>query len=287
MAKKALGPERLPPPRLTEPKANAAQKIQAQIEKGQQIRNKEIRTKDELDEARAECSKWSKYNTELLQRIFDNSSMADEYNRFYGKAISMHPTLPELIDDFRRDMDDSINRLEAIHDRLDLIPEPAAGPSPTIPPPTSTENSTDVFIVHGHDDAAKETVARFVEKLGIGAIILYEQPNASRTIIEKFEAYANVGFAIILLTPDDICASRDKATEGKARARQNVIFELGYFFGRLGRQRVCALHKEGVELPSDIHGVLYVPMDNGGAWRLALAREMKHAGLPIDMNKAV
>lgn len=284
MAKKAPRPtEKLPPPSLTEPRASVTQKIQVQIEKGQQIRNKEIRTKDELEEARSERSKWSKYNTELLLRLFDNSTMADEYDKFYGGVFSMNPTLPQMVDDFREDMDDSINRLEAIRDRLDLIPESSANPSPA----ASTQVGTDVFIVHGHDDAAKETVSRFVEKLGLKVIILHEQPSAGRTIIEKFEAYANVGFAIVLLTPDDVGALRDKATEGKPRARQNVIFELGYFIGRLGRQRVCAIYKEGVELPSDIHGVLYVLMDNSGAWRLALAKEMKHVGLPVDMNKAV
>ncbi len=288
MAKKASGStEKLPPPNLTEPRASAAQKIQAQIMKGQQIRNNEIRTKDELDESRAESSKWSKYNTELLLRLFNNSLMANEYDRFLGGVISMDPTLPQMINEFREDMDDSINRLEAIRDRLDLIPEPSANPSPATSSAANTQVGNDVFIVHGHDDAAKETVARFVEKLGPKVIILHEQPSAGRTIIEKFEAYANVGFAIVLMTPDDVGAPRDMATQGKPRARQNVIFELGYFIGKLGRRKVCALYNERVELPSDIHGVLYVPMDSSNAWRLELAKEMKHAGLPVDMNKAV
>jgi len=288
MAKKASkSAEKPSPPSLTESRASAAQKIQVQIDKGQQIRNKEIRSRDELEEAQAERSKWSKYNTELLLRLFDNSSMADEYNAFYGGVINMNPTLPQMVDDFREDVDDSINRLEAIRDRLDLIPEPSANPTSTVSPSERIQPGTDVFIVHGHDDAAKETVARFIEKLGMKVVILHEQPNAGRTIIEKFEAYSNVGYAIILLTPDDVGAPRDKATDGKPRARQNVIFELGYFIGKLGRQRVCAVYKEGVELPSDIHGVLYVMMDSGGSWRLSLAKEMKHAGLSVDMNKAV
>ena len=288
MVKKASKPaEKLPPPSLTEPRASAAQKIQAQIEKGQQLRNKELRTKDALKEVRLECSKWSRYNKELLLRLFDNSTMADEYDRFYGGGISMDPTLPQMIDDFREDMDDSINRLEAIRDRLDLIPESSASPLPATSPAASTQIGTDVFIVHGHDTAAKETVARFIEKLGLMAIILHEQTSAGRTIIEKFEAYANVDFAIVLLTPDDIGAPRDKATDGKPRARQNVIFELGYFIGRHGRQRVCAIYKEGVELPSDFKDVLYVLMDSGGAWKLTSVQEMKYAGLPVDMNKAV
>lgn len=279
--------EQPPPPSLTAPRESAVQKLQVQIDKGQQIRQKEIRSQAELEDVRAERIKWSKYNTELLLRLFDNSSMADEYNAFYGAIIDRNPTLQEMIEEFREDMNDSINRLEAIRDRLDIIPDPSENPSSAKSTLGSIKVGTDVFMVHGHDDAVKDTVARFVEKIGVKVVILHEQPNAGRTIIEKFEAYSNVGFAIVLLTPDDVGATHEMADDLKQRARQNVIFELGYFIGKLGRQRVCAIYKEGVELPSDIHGILYVMMDTDGSWRLALAKEMKHAGLSVDMNKAV
>ena len=290
MAKSTSKPsEKLPPPSLTESRDSAHQKIQVQIDKGRELRNRPINSREELEMAHAERSKWSKFNTELLLRLFDNSSMADEYNRFYGGVISMRrPTFQEVVNEFREDMDDSITRLEAIRDRLELIPEIAAITTSAAPSlATAATLGQDVFVVHGHDEAAKEAVSRFIEKLGIKAIILHEQPNAGRTIIEKFEVYSNVGFAVVLLTPDDIGASRDKATEGKPRARQNVILELGYFIAKLGRERVCALYKEEVELPSDIYGVLYIPIDTAGAWRLSLAKEMKHAGYPVDMNKAI
>ena len=143
-----------------------------------------------------------------------------------------------------------------------------------------------VFIVHGHDEAAKHAVARFVEKLGLEAIILDEQPSEGLTIIEKFEKYARIAdFAIVLITHDDVGAPIKKKEELKLRARQNVVFELGYFFHALGRKGVCALYKEGVELPSDIYGVVYVLMDELNAWQLKLAREMKRAGLSVDLNK--
>ncbi len=146
--------------------------------------------------------------------------------------------------------------------------------------------SDQIFIVHGHDEASKETVARFVEKLELHPIILHEQPNAGRTIIEKFEDHSNVGFAIVLLTPDDFGAPRN-SHDLKPRARQNVILELGYFIGKLGRGKVCALYKEGVEIPSDYQGVLYIPMDSAGAWRTALAKEIKNAGIEVDLNKTL
>ena len=289
MARKTSQPiEKLPPPNLVVPRAVAYQKIQEQIDKGVLLRDRPINSEQGLDEARSERSKWSKYNSELLLRLFDNSSMADEYNRFFGGVISMSPTFPQLLREYRENADDSINRLEAIRDRLDLIPEPENAENQNTPPKISAKPlGQDVFLVHGHDEASKEAVSRFIEKLGFKAVVLHEQPNAGRTIIEKFEDYSNVGFAIVLLTPDDIGAARDKATEGKPRARQNVILELGYFIAKLGRERVCALYKEEVELPSDIYGLLYVSLDTAGAWRLSLAKEMKHAGFPLDMNKAI
>jgi len=143
----------------------------------------------------------------------------------------------------------------------------------------------DIFIAHGQDETAKESVARFVERLGPTVVILHEQPNVGRTIIEKFEDHSNVAFAIVLLTPDDIGAPNDKKGETKPRARQNVILELGYFMGKLGRGRVCALYKEGIEIPSDYQGVLYIPMDSAGAWKMELAKEIKNAGIEVDLNK--
>ena len=144
-----------------------------------------------------------------------------------------------------------------------------------------------VFVVHGHDEGAKESIARFLEKLGFEPIILHEQASGGRTIIEKVEHYGEVAFAVVLLTPDDIGGSISNPEVQQPRARQNVILELGYFIGRLGRPHVTALVKEGVERPSDIDGVVYVAMDSTGGWRVQVAREMKAAGLDVDLNLAV
>ncbi len=140
-----------------------------------------------------------------------------------------------------------------------------------------------VFIVHGHDEAVRESTARLVSRLGLEPTILHEQPNRGQTVIEKFEkSSAGAHFAIILLTPDDFGGKDGESP--RPRARQNVILELGFFFGALGRSRVCVLYTEGVELPSDYNGIVYVPLDRNGAWKLTVAKEMKAAGLPIDLN---
>jgi predicted nucleotide-binding protein len=143
-----------------------------------------------------------------------------------------------------------------------------------------------VFIVHGHDDNAKLNTARFVESLGLKATILHEAPNTGRAIIEKFEGQAaESSFAIVLLTPDDVGYVTNNSNTPLYRARQNVIFELGYFCGLLSRAKVFVLCKQGVEMPNDYLGVVYTPMDDAGAWKLKLAQQMKNSGLNIDMTK--
>lgn len=145
-----------------------------------------------------------------------------------------------------------------------------------------------VFIVHGHDSGAKESVARFVKKIGLEPVILHEQPRSGRTVIEQLEIHGDSsGFAIVLLTPDDVGASASKKESVSGRARQNVILELGYFLGKLSRRRVCALYKDGVEIPSDINGVLYVPFDADAAWRMRLAQELIEVGFSIDLKALI
>jgi len=145
--------------------------------------------------------------------------------------------------------------------------------------------SRKVFIVHGHDDGARETVARFLERIGLEAVILHEQANQGRTVIEKVVAHSDVGFAVVLLTPDDEGCVRGGVPE--PRARQNVLLELGYFIGRLGREKVCALKRGTLEIPSDFAGVVWETMDSNGGWKQALARELEAAGHSIDWNKVM
>jgi predicted nucleotide-binding protein len=161
-------------------------------------------------------------------------------------------------------------------------------PPPSQPLPTSQVHpkpSNKVFVVHGHDEAALQAVARFLEQLGLDAVVLREQADQGRTIIEKFEECADqVGFAVVLLTPDDVGGSA-AAPQSVTRARQNVIFELGYFAGKLGRGRACLLRKGAVEIPSDLYGVIYTEMDGAEGWKVKLVKEFKAAKLDFDANR--
>jgi len=191
-----------------------------------------------------------------------------------GKSRSIL-LLNQAIKGLTEDLEQFSGRPDAIFDHLDsdLEPEPV--------------QKTDIFIVHGHDSPAKIEVARLIERAGLKAVILHEQPNQGRTIIEKFEAHGGAaGFAVILVTPDDV-GGVDK-DHLQPRARQNVIGEMFWFAGRLGRDRVCALMKGDIEMPSDFAGVGYTAMDDRGAWKQELLREMQAAGYKnLDWGSAL
>jgi predicted nucleotide-binding protein len=173
----------------------------------------------------------------------------------------------------------AVRSLEEELSASDMLVQPQAAVAPAPKPKNS------IFLVHGHDEAALHEVARFVKQIDLEPIILREQPDMGRTIIEKFEHFAGqVGFAIVLLTPDDIAGTQGMP-DSALRARQNVIFELGYFVGKLGRGRACLLRKGNVEIPSDLAGVIYKELDAGGGWKIQLGMELKAANLDFDANK--
>lgn len=140
----------------------------------------------------------------------------------------------------------------------------------------------EVFVIHGRDNETKTAVSNFLRELGLKPVILDEQLNQGQTVIEKLEQSAQVGFAVALFTPDDIGSLQSKENTLTPRARQNVIFELGYFIRRLGRKRVCALTKGRVEIPSDYAGVVYIPLDDSEGWKQRLLEELKSAGLEVN-----
>ena len=150
--------------------------------------------------------------------------------------------------------------------------------------------SNKVFVVHGHDHALKTDIERFLRELHLEPIVLHRQPDRGRTLIEKFEEHSDVGYAFILLTPDDISYAADQeiladsAREKERRARQNVIFEFGYFVGKLGRDRVCCIFKAGVTLPTDLAGLVYKEVaETIETQAFSILRELKAAGYRLNL----
>lgn len=279
-----------PPAKLLVSRKIAEEKITGLIKEAQQILKSAktiwAPTPDAIfppgiNREEADREKWAKFAIHLLKTLFTDDSIAREFGDSWLTYTAGLDKRRQLADWIKA----KIVRLESVVQRLPLFlvaEKPVQDKAAPAPP---KQQSKDIFIVHGHDEAAKQVVARFIEKLGLHAIILHEQPDKGRTIIEKFEDHTDVGFAVVLLTPDDMGYPKDKPSEGKPRARQNVVLELGYFSGILGRSSVCALLKGDIEIPSDYAGVLYTPMDNAGAWKFTLAREIKAAGIDVDLNK--
>ena len=267
-------------PQLLKPKTEIEQRLQAQVEIGKNLLGRQLNCEEDLDQLREDVRRWDDFNESLLQRLFTPSVVQREYsNAFYGIIVA-GASQYERFEDEKKDIRKKLNCLESILARLDIF----ADENPQHVDASMIEITNRVFVVHGHDRALLSEVARFLENIGVEPVILAEQPNQGSTVIEKFERHANVPFAVVLLTPDDVGHNVSESTD-RYRARQNVILELGYFVGRLGRSRVAPLYVEGVEIPSDFHGVLYIPVDRAGLWQLKLAKEMKAAGIEIDLNK--
>ena len=233
--------------------------------------------------------RWSR-NTEvaILNTFEGQSRHIKEFNRIpYSPAFVTSGTSDQIFQRaYVRGLDSAGSVLASMIDEINEYWEETEVDPVVVESTNQSANQHDVFVIHGRDNEIKETVARFLGVLQLNPVILHEQPSQGRTIIEKFEDHAHAAFAVALLTPDDVGGLESERGELKRRARQNVIFEFGYFVGRIGRERVCAITKGNVELPSDYNGVVYIPIDDTG-WKLTLVREMKAAGLDVDANLAL
>jgi predicted nucleotide-binding protein len=220
---------------------------------------------------------------DVLARVFGNSA---EHLRFIGMVEKTRDPLRWK----ESALHAMYNARNFLAEELEFAPKSASPSEPSsVPAKTarkSTAANTSVFIVHGRDGPAKVEVARLLERAGLNAVILHEQPNAGRTIIEKFEDHGgSAGFAVVVITADDVGGL--DAQNLQPRARQNVIGEMFWFAGKLGRDRVCALKRGDVEMPSDFAGVGYTDMDDRGAWKAELLRELEAAGYAVDWRKAL
>jgi predicted nucleotide-binding protein len=274
---------------LTMNREDARERLRERAERAATVFPSRIESQNDLSEAQEQEKKWRAYNRELLCKIFTTEDYAHDYD---NSCIPMHHIqdryfdigLDTLASRLRESIKRQVARLESIIDRLELVDEPSIDRTGA----TAPQDRSKVFVVHGHDEGALQAMARFLQTIGLQAIVLREQPDQGRTVIEKFEACASeVGFAVALLTADDL-GGPVAASEQAARARQNVIFELGYFAGSLGRGHACLLRKGDVEIPSDLFGVIYTDFDHPAeGWKIKLARELKAAGFKFDADKVL
>ena len=270
-------PAQLPPPsELKLPLDEAKAALAEQIVEGKMLRGTGEEPEVDLDELRQNVSQWRDYNRTWLDR-YVGGELAREYHdtsTHYGFGAKLSAS--QEFNFIRRELLSEVGKLESISNRLDLVSTESGEGRATV---KSAGSSGDVFIVHGSDEGKAALVARVIDNsTDRKAVILHEQPNGGRTLIEKFEHNAGAaGYAVVILTADDEGAMKGRAAS--PRARQNVVFEMGFFFGLIGRQRACVLYEPGVEKPSDIEGIVYVEWDVAGAWKTKLLSELAHAGI--------
>ena len=237
----------------------------------------------------APFEKWRRNAQVAITNTFgDNSNNLSEFNSISFSPGVYFSRMPDshFQQAFSRGMASAESMLESMIEEIQEYWDddlPSSSQANLSEKPFNQSNK--VFVIHGRNQATREKVARFLEKLELIPVILHEQPNSGRTIIEKFEDYADVGFAVVLLTADDVGGLTQEETDLMPRARQNVVFEFGYFIGKLGRDKVCALVQESIERPSDCDGLVYVHLDERDSWNMELIRELMAAGLKIDTNK--
>jgi predicted nucleotide-binding protein len=254
--------------KLTRSREDAKAKIEERIQKGFELKQRPVDTRESYDTLRNDYNKWDSFNVELLKRSFNSDEIAEEYSYWgVGTLALKEPTLGEKIAATYKDVDKKIHRLDSISERLELIPldenQGDIGQKSNESLDLKLPRSNKVFVVHGRDEISKTNLEVFLHEIGLEPVVLHRQADEGMTIIEKFEKHSDVGYAFILLTPDEVAylASEDTLSDedrGKEyRARPNVIFEFGYFIGKLGRSRVCCLHTGLTSLPSDVSGMVY------------------------------
>ena len=250
------------------------------VRRGQElVRRFETRWDDEAGDA---YRAWQDHSRQLLRFLFIADEISEHLRAVYARMCLRHALRAT---DQREDLTTDLREVEAVARELGL----QAGVLDSDAVRAGSEPGADgkVLVVYGRNREVKEQVARFLMKLGLEPILLDEQPAMGRTPIEKLEAQAAIAFAVVILTGDDVGGLATKPRTLRPRARQNVLFELGFSVANLTRERVCALYQEGVELPSDIHGVEYTLLDPAGAWRAKLGRELYEAGFRFDPLKVL
>lgn len=243
---------------------NVVAKLKLLKKQGESFTYENFSTKSHFGYPDALSTEWTTWTTRvssIISKLFEKDSpqcklinninqihvIGNDTDKFDQCKNGFISTLDIAIDTIENDLFNEISRRSA------------EGPDLT---------SNKVFIVHGHDDSAKTSLEIFLGEIGLKPIVLHRQADEGLTIIEKFEKHSDVGYAFILLTPDEIAyltkyeGTPQAESAKEKRARPNVIFEFGFFVGRLGRSRVCCLHTGNVTLPTDLSGVVYKSYNN-------------------------
>jgi len=248
---------------------------------------------EDVEQFRKRINKWQITSKEILIRAFGESH---RHVLAFSETITRKNIGFNYKQEFKHEVNQGLGILESVSETLMLDLDNISNLE-TVDIVEQQSLSEDIFIVHGHNEEMKQSVARVLRDLGLNPIILHEQPNGGKTIIEKFESNTTqITFAVILLSADDLAASLEEINSIKGdevyqhlekRARQNVVFEMGYFAGKLKRANVFFLLQDGVAKPGDLDGIVYTPYDSARAWRFELVKELRNAGYKVSADQVL
>jgi hypothetical protein len=290
------------------PRPDAVKYLKTVLDRGGEIKALRIRNGDELDEARGHKLEWTQDVADLLNQLFDNSSVADFCNDWVGKIFPEYAEFGNFVDQFYEEMDYRLGKLRTVLKRVEQAAEtaspslsdppaeaeaekaeadesePSAAPrhqaseetlestESDMPAAPSASHSKVLFVSHGPRDASAEAVLQFLQTLSLATI----EADHTNGLIETLEGRNDAGFMVVM---NGIDASPNGGLS------ESSIFKLGYCAGRMGIKKMCLLHTNGHTIGGDSHGLPHVPVDASGGWQLHLARQMKRAGLDIDLNR--
>jgi hypothetical protein len=292
--------------KLVASRADAVKHLQSAIERGIAIRTLRIRNGDELDKARGHKLEWVAQVTELLGSLFDNTSVADYVNDWVGKVFPEYAEFGNFVDQFSDEMDYRLSKLRAVLKRVETAGEGAATPQATPAPSPAPQETTStaggsraasesgkttempmstmqpsghkvLFVSHGPKDPSTEAVLQFVQQLSLAVI----EADHTNGLIETLEGRNDAGFVVVMNAADHVDGI------GKASISESSMFKLGYCAGKLGLRRMCMMHGPAHQPVGESHGIPHVPVDTNGGWQLHLARQMKRAGVDVDLNRLV
>lgn len=276
--------------KLVRPREEALAHLQSHLKKGLEIRGLRIRTGSDLDEARAQKLDWTNKTIDLLNSLFDNPTVSERCNDWVGKIYPEYAEFSNFVEQFCAEMDHRIKRLKGVikevqqmhsESRPPVVPVPAAtvpaAPATPTPAPAAAEpipqllkpELSGLLICFGIDEASKNAVMLFLESLDVEVALVEPDQEESQTIAEALEENTDATFAVIL----------------QGDVQKDRAFDLGFCVGRLGLRRVCLLHPPQVQPNGDSKGLAKANLDPNGGWQLQLARHLKRAGLPVDLNR--
>lgn len=283
--------------KLIAPRAEAVTHLRSAIDKGTEILNLRIRGGDDLDKARGHKLEWVGDVTVLLNNLFDNTTVADYVNDWIGKVFPEYAEFGNFIEQFYEEMDYRLNKLRNVLKRVESAgestttqaaaaadsspaPDPTASPSPIsseshMPAAVAASSNKVLFVSHGAKDAASEAVLQFIQQLSLPVA----EADHTNGLIDTLETRHDTGFIVVM--------NGEQAGTGAGSISESSIFKLGYCAGKLGLKRMCMIHGPSHASGGDSHGIAHVAIDNHGGWQLHLARQMKRAGLDIDLNRLV